>query len=66
MHGPVPVIVKVYVPLGVLVVVVIVSVDVNVGLPEGGLKLAEAPEGRPETLKATGRVGAFTSVTVTV
>ena len=66
MHGPVPVMVKGYVPLGVLVVVVIVSVDVYVGLPEGGLKLAEAPDGKPETLKATVWVGGYTNVTVTV
>ena len=50
---PVPVTVKVYVPLGVPAVVDMVSVDVNDGLPEDGLKLAEAPDGKPETPKET-------------
>ena len=61
-----PVIVKVYVPRGVLMLVVTVSVDVNVGLPEDGLKLAEAPDGRPEQLKETEWVGGYTNVTVTL
>jgi len=53
MHGPVPVMVKVYVPFGVLGDVVTFSVDVNVGLPDGGLKLEVAPLGKPETLRET-------------
>ena len=64
-HGPVPVIVKVYVPRGVLMLVVTVSVDVNVGLPEDGLKLAEAPDGRPEQLKETDLDVPLTNETVT-
>ena len=52
-QSPVPVIVRVYVPLGVPAVVDMVSVDVNDGLPEDGLKLAEAPDGKPFRLRVT-------------
>ncbi|MEM1792629.1 MAG: hypothetical protein QXE92_00115 [Thermofilaceae archaeon] len=53
---PDPVIVTVYVPAGVELLVVMVIVDVALGLlglmvTLDGLKLADAPEGRPEAEK---------------
>jgi len=43
----------VYVPVGVDVPAEMVKVLVNVGLPEEGLKIADAPEGSPEADKVT-------------
>ena len=37
----------------------------NVGFPEDGLKLAEAPLGRPDMLSVTGLEAPLVSVTVT-
>jgi len=53
---PDPVIVTVYVPAGVELLVIMVIVDVAVGLlglmvTLDGLKIADAPEGRPEAEK---------------
>jgi hypothetical protein len=41
------------VPAGVVEAVEIVSVEVKLGVPEDGLKLAVAPDGRPEADKLT-------------
>jgi hypothetical protein len=43
----------VYVPAGVVEAVEIVSVEVKLGVPEAGLKLAVAPDGRPEADRLT-------------
>ena len=45
---------------------VIVRVDVNEGLPELGLKLPVAPDGRPDILRLTGFGLQLTRVTDTV
>jgi len=50
---PVPVTVIVYEPVGVDDDVLTVNVLVNVGLPEDGLKEAEAPEGSPDAERLT-------------
>lgn len=63
---PEPVIVIVYVPTGVELEVDMVMVLVNVGLPDDGLKLTVAPDGRPEAVKLTVAVEPLTSETVTV
>jgi hypothetical protein len=63
---PVPVIVIVCVPVGVSASVEIVKVLVNVGFPEDGLKLAEAPEGSPEAVRVTVSGEPPRRVTVTV
>ena len=61
----VPVIVRVYVPTGVVPEVVTVSVE----LPEPpeidvGLNVPVVPEGKPLTVKATAPVNPFTAVAV--
>jgi hypothetical protein len=47
MPPPVPVTVTAYVPGGVVTAVEMVSFEVKPGIPEGGAKLAVAPEGSP-------------------
>ena len=42
-----------YVPAGVVEEVEIVSVEVKLGVPDEGLKLAVAPDGRPEADRLT-------------
>jgi hypothetical protein len=42
-----------YVPAGVVDAVEIVRTEVKVGVPEGGVKVAVAPDGRPEADKLT-------------
>ncbi|HEY3136791.1 MAG TPA: hypothetical protein VGL29_12250, partial [Blastocatellia bacterium] len=49
----VPVIVRVEVPVGVVLLVVTVIVEDPEPVTEGGLKLAEAPAGKPLALKVT-------------
>ena len=49
----VPVMVIVYVPAGVVEAVEIVSADVKLGVPDGGVKVAVAPVGRPEAVRLT-------------
>jgi hypothetical protein len=49
----VPVIVIVYVSVGMVEEVEMVTVLVNVGSPEDGLKLADAPDGKPEADRVT-------------
>jgi hypothetical protein len=49
----VPVIVILYAPVGVEEDTEIVIVDVNVGVPEDGLKVTDAPDGRPEADRLT-------------
>jgi len=49
----VPVIVKVYVPAGVVLAVVMAIVDDPEAVTELGVNVAVAPEGRPEALKPT-------------
>jgi hypothetical protein len=56
----------VYVPVGVVEDVAMVIVLVNVGLPDDRLKLADAPEGKPEAERLTVWVGPLTNETVTV
>jgi len=63
---PVPFIVTVYVPAGVDELADIVKVLVNVGFPEDGSKLADAPDGNPVTARPTDLEGPSTNVTVTV
>ena len=63
---PVPVIVIVYVPAGVVDAVEIVSVEVKLGVPEAGAKVAAAPEGRPEADKLTVSLKPSTEVSETV
>jgi hypothetical protein len=65
---PVPVIVMLEVPAGVLVLVVTVSVLVAppvVGVTELGLKAPPAPEGHPALVRETGLLNPFTLVRVT-
>lgn len=50
---PVPVIVIVYVPAGVLAAVATVSVELLPAVTDAGLKVAVAPVGRPEALRLT-------------
>lgn len=50
---PMPDMVKVKEPVGVVAAAETVRVDVNVGLPDAGSNEIVAPEGRPETLKVT-------------
>ena len=57
---------KLYVPVGVELAVLIVRVDEPELLSEAGLKLAEAPEGSPVTLRFTADPSDFRAVTVTV
>jgi len=63
---PVPVMVIVYVPTGVVAAVVIVSVDVKAGVPEAGVKLAAAPDGRPVAWRVTVLVKPWLARTLTV
>ena len=62
----VPVIVRVFVPTGVVLVVVTVMVEVPSELIEEGLKLAFAPEGKLVALSDTAPVKLFAGATVTV
>jgi len=62
----VPVIVMLYVPVGVVLTVVTVIVDGPEPVTELGLKLAPAPVGSPLALKLTAPVNPFTAPTVTV
>jgi len=65
---PLAVMVTVYVPAGVELDAVMVIVDENVGVPDDGLKLADAPDGRPEAERLTAGIPADpdTAETVTV
>ena len=53
MPPPVAVTVMAWGPVGVVLLVEIFSVEARAGAPEEGLKLAVAPEGRPEADKLT-------------
>jgi len=50
---PVPVIVIVYVPTGVVAPVEIFRLEVKLGVPDAGAKVAAAPDGRPDAERAT-------------
>jgi hypothetical protein len=63
---PVPNIVIVYVPVGVVEEVEIVTVELQVGLQLVGLKEQDAPAGRLEHENETGCLVPLTSVAVTV
>jgi len=63
---PVPFIVTVYVPEGVDELVDMAKVLENVGFPEDGLKLADAPDGNPVTSRLTDLEGPSTNVIETV
>ena len=62
----VPVMVKVNVPVAVVPVVEIVRVEFPAPVTEAGLKLAVAPDGRPETESATELLKPFRAPTVAV
>lgn len=66
MSPPVAVTVIVYVPFGVEDEVLIVKVLWKVGLLKEGLKLHDAPEGRPLQDRLTECVESLVKVTVTV
>ena len=61
-----PVIVKIYVPLGVVVAVLTVMVEEPGVLTDAGLKCAVAPIGSPLTLNVTVPVNPPNGVVVTV
>ena len=63
---PVPVMVIEYVPTGVVEAVEIVSVEVKVGVPDDGVNVAVAPDGRPDADKLTVSLKPFTEVSETV
>ena len=62
----VPVMVRVYVPGGVVLLVLTVRVEEPEPVIEVGLKLAVAPPGSPLALKITLPLNPFNAVTVTV
>ena len=62
----VPVIVRVYVPVGVVVAVETVSVELPEVVTDAGLKLAAAPLGKPVTLRFTVSVKPFSAPIVVV
>ena len=61
-----PMIVRVYVPVGVVVAVEIVSVELPDVETDEGLKLAVAPVGKPFTLRLTVPVKPFSAPTIVV
>lgn len=61
-----PVMVRVYVPAGVVDAVATVSVELPDVLIDVGLKLAVAPVGKPLTLRFTVSLKPFKSLTVVV
>jgi len=63
---PVPVMVIVYVPAGVVAAVEIFRLEVKAGVPEVGVKLAVAPSGSPDAWRATVLVKSFMPVIWTV
>ena len=63
---PVPVIVIVYAPVGVVNAVEIVSVEVKLGAPDDGAKVAVAPDGRPDVVRLTVLLKPPTEVSETV
>jgi hypothetical protein len=63
---PTPVIVRVYVPAGVLLTVAIDSAGDAPGVAGFGLKVALAPEGNPLTEKFTGELYPFLPVSDSV
>ena len=63
---PVPVIVNIWLPIGVLVVVVTVKVELDPGLIEAGLNDAVASAGRPLVVKSTDPLNPFKPVSVTL
>ena len=63
---PVPVIVILYVPAGVVVTVKIVRAELKSGTPEDGSKVAVAPAGRPEAERLTRSLNPPIAVTDTI
>ena len=61
-----PVIVRVYVPVGVVVAVETVSVELPEAETDGGLKLAVAPVGKPFTVRFTVSMKPFSAPMVVV
>ena len=62
----VPLMIRLYVPVGVEALVLMVTVEEPEPLIEGGLKLAVAPEGRPLMLRLTGLLSPDIALTVAV